>query len=400
MTSLLRHLLSGGFLVVGVALAVGSPDLRDSLTALVPAYPYAVLAGGTLLAWRFGRGRLGLSLLALLLAERALARWAPPHAFGDPTAATVFGAVTVLLPLDLAAIAWLPDRGVLARPARIALALIGFQVALVALLCQPLFVPFTGWLQPAWPHRPLGGLPLAGLAAFTVALVTVATRVVRYRTALESGALWALVAALLATAPGHGGIGASMHLATAGLVLVLSLIETWHRMAYLDDLTGLPARRALNEALEALSGRYALAMLDIDHFKTFNDRYGHAAGDQLLRMVATRVGEVGGNGRAYRYGGEEFAIVFPGRSVTEVVGYVESLRRRIDATPFTLRASDRPRERPEPVPSPGPRPRARITVSIGVAGADGDTARPDDVLRAADAALYRAKSSGRNRVRL
>lgn len=386
--------------MVGVALAVGSPDLRDSLTALVPAYPYAVLAGGTLLAWRFGRGRLGLSLLVLLLAERALARWAPAHAAGEPTAATVFGAVAVLLPLDLAAIAWLPDRGVLARPARIALALIGFQVALVALLCQPLFVPFTGWLHPAWPHRALGGLPLAGLVAFTVALVTVATRVVRYRTALESGALWALVAALLATAPGHGGVGASMHLATAGLVLVLSLIETWHRMAYLDDLTGLPARRALNEALEALSGRYVLAMLDIDHFKTFNDRYGHAAGDQLLRMVATRVGEVGGNGRAYRYGGEEFAIVFPGRTVTEVVGYVENLRRRIEATPFTLRASDRPRERPEPVPSPGPRPRARITVSIGVAGVDGDTAKPDDVLRAADAALYRAKSSGRNRVRL
>ncbi|HXH82669.1 MAG TPA: GGDEF domain-containing protein [Candidatus Tectomicrobia bacterium] len=400
MTSLLRSLVSGALLVVGVALALRAPDFRPALDALVPAYPYATLAGGTILAWRFGRGRLALSLLALFLAERGLARWAPPGLLGETVARTVAGSVAVLLPLDLAALAWLPDRSMLARSSRIALALLGFEVALVALLCQPLFEPFTGWLDPAWPHRPTVRVPVAGLVAGGVALVTLAVRVVRYRSALEAGSFWALVAVLAAVGTGAGGLEASMHLATAGLVLLVALIETWHRMAYIDELTGLPARRALNEMLEGASGRYVVAMVDIDHFKSFNDRFGHGAGDQLLRMIAARLGEVGGGGRAFRYGGEEFAIVFPGRAVPEVIGQVEALRQRIEATPFTLRGPDRPPERPERVTPPGPRHRARITVSIGVAGGDGQTSSPDDVVRAADAALYRAKASGRNRVRL
>ena len=83
-------------------------------------------------------------------------------------------------------------------------------------------------------------------------------------------------------------------------------------MAYDDELTGLPARRALNEALTRLRGVYTVAMVDIDHFKRFNDEHGHDVGDQLLRMVGARVGEVRGGGRAFRYGGEEFAVLFPG----------------------------------------------------------------------------------------
>src|SRR2546425_12372063 len=98
-------------------------------------------------------------------------------------------------------------------------------------------------------------------------------------------------------------------------MLVVSLIETSHHMAYNDPLTGLPGRRALDEALGRLGGQYAIAMVDIDHFKRFNDEHGHDVGDQLLRKIGVALEMVGGGGRAYRYGGEEVAGPFPASTV-------------------------------------------------------------------------------------
>jgi len=92
-------------------------------------------------------------------------------------------------------------------------------------------------------------------------------------------------------------------LTSAGLILCLInvLQESW-RMAYLDELTLLPGRRALREKLQSLIGVYSLAMVDIDFFKKFNDNYGHEIGDDALRMVATKLQNVTGGGSAYRYG--------------------------------------------------------------------------------------------------
>ena len=180
---------------------------------------------------------------------------------------------------------------------------------------------------------------------------------------------------------------------------MLSLIETWHGMAYGDELTGLPARRALDEALARLSGTYAVAMVDIDHFKRFNDQHGHDVGDQLLRMIGTRLSEVGGGGRAFRYGGEEFAVLFPGKDAKEAFEHLEALRRSIEASPFTVRGPGRPTTKPQPVPTARGRRHVAVTVSIGVANSDGSDGPPEDVVHAADQALYRAKHAGRNRVR-
>ena len=97
----------------------------------------------------------------------------------------------------------------------------------------------------------------------------------------------------------------------AALCLVWGLLRSSHAMAYRDELTGLPGRRALNERLKMLGGNFTIAMLDVDHFKRFNDTYGHDVGDEVLKLVASRIRRVGGGGTAYRYGGEEFCIVFP-----------------------------------------------------------------------------------------
>ena len=174
-------------------------------------------------------------------------------------------------------------------------------------------------------------------------------------------------------------------------------------MAYRDDLTGLPARRALMRDLDALGGLYSAAMVDVDHFKRFNDRHGHDVGDQVLRMVATQIGRVRGGGRAYRYGGEEFTLLFPGKAKKETLEHLEEVREWVADATFTLRHWRRPRKKPV---DPGgwkfsdgaKAKRLSVTVSIGVADSAGAEVEPEEVLKKADRALYRAKKNGRNRV--
>src|SRR5439155_19358386 len=123
----------------------------------------------------------------------------------------------------------------------------------------------------------------------------------------------------------------------AGLILVSSIVENSYVLAYHDELTGLRARRAFNDALLRLEKPYAIAAVDIDHFKRFNDTYGQDTGDQVLRMVADRLARVSGGGQAYRVGGEESSILYSGRSLAEVIPYVELLRKIIEAVSFRVR---------------------------------------------------------------
>ena len=122
---------------------------------------------------------------------------------------------------------------------------------------------------------------------------------------MESGFFWALLTAVIALSQNKEHF-VTVYFATSGLILVISLIETAHAMAYQDELTSLPGRRALKEYLLKLGNEYTIAMLDIDHFKKFNDTHGHDVGDQVLRMVASKLVGFSGGGKAFRYGGEEF----------------------------------------------------------------------------------------------
>ncbi len=189
----------------------------------------------------------------------------------------------------------------------------------------------------------------------------------------------------------------------AGLILGFSVLETSYAMAYHDDLTGLPARRALSRDMDSLGSVFAVAMVDVDHFKRFNDRHGHAVGDQVLRMVAGQLASVQGGGKTYRYGGEEFTVLFPGKSCDEVLFYLEEIRTAVGKARFAVRGKGRPKEKPEGsqnrnAGSTVVTNRLSVTVSIGVADSMGKKPTPDAVLKMADKALYRAKEGGRNRV--
>ena len=385
-------------LLLGVTVILQSASIREAVATSAPVYSYVIFGVGLLLGWRFKRSQLVVALVVLFAAERAIASF-PAAGPSERVGQVVFAAVALLLPLDLAAIAWLSERTMSTWPGRLVEGAILIQPLAIALLLRPELAPVAQALQQ---EIVLGGLrltriPALALCAFLVAIALTGLRFAVRRTVIQASLAWALLAALLGL---HGeGAAATVYLATGGLVLIVSLIETSHRMAFSDELTGLPSRRALTDGLMRLPDLYTIAMIDIDHFKKLNDEYGHAAGDQVLRMIGSTLTRTEGGGRPFRYGGEEFAMLFPGKSADEALPYLEDLREAIEASSFTLRGGDRPKVRPEkPVRSSGGRRTLTITVSIGVAESDELGGDPDDILRAADQALYEAKRTGRNRV--
>ena len=176
------------------------------------------------------------------------------------------------------------------------------------------------------------------------------------------------------------------------------------RRAAAPSSTTRPGRRALEERLSGLGPVYTVAMVDVDHFKKFNDTHGHDVGDQVLKLVASRLAEIDGGGKAFRYGGEEFAVVFGEQPLARALPHLEAMRDSIERYRMAVRGLDRPKD-PETglrmripgTPSQADRTLS-VTISIGVAERDGMLTAPGQVIRAAAAALYRAKRGGRNRV--
>jgi len=177
--------------------------------------------------------------------------------------------------------------------------------------------------------------------------------------------------------------------------LVVLRVQELVSLSLHDPLTGLLNRRyfdgALAQALEPGPEdrpRVALALLDVDHFKAFNDRYGHAAGDAALRTVAAELRRsFRGTDLVARVGGEEFAVLLPGIGVEDATRRIEACRRAVASTRL-----------PEPGRRPGNDRLPPVTVSGGLAVVPDDGASPGPLLRTADARLYEAKERGRNRL--
>jgi diguanylate cyclase (GGDEF)-like protein len=393
---LYRFIVPGALLVV-TAMALRFPEnLPEPLPAFVQIYPYGVFIVGILLGLGFNRSRPLFAILVLALVERSLLRFPPWLDDQSDVGEVIFRMAGILLPLNLVWLSLLTERGTLTLRGAARLGLIVVQAVCVAFLCR---------VCPAWTLRALeivsfdirvGGAASSvgpAQAAFVGAFLFLLFRFLTRPDPIEGGFLWGLVGAFT------GLYIAPLYFSTAGLIIVVSILAASHSMAFLDELTGLPGRRALNEFLPRLGQTYCVGMVDIDHFKEFNDRHGHDVGDQVLKMVAARIKAVSGGGKSFRYGGEEFAIIFPGRINDEAVPHVEKLRAAIAGTDFALRGQDRPAEAPEePSPPEQEIQWLSLTVSIGLAERDERYNTPQEVLKAADQALYRAKHAGRNRL--
>lgn len=369
----------------GAWLLLAAWALQQEEPARLALAPYArflcfgALAGAALISWYYSQGRVLFSSLVVLLAVWGL--------LALPASAEVSKlAAAFLLPLNIALFASLGERGTVTLSGLWKMVSIAMQAVGVVMLGELR----GGWLETflRWGQDLSGSIqiPLTQQLSFAAVALTLMGLVLFRRTRVEAALFWALVAAFL----GLRQTGEPLFcFAAAGLILVYAALEHGYEIAHRDELTGLPGRRTLSQVMLHLGSRYAVAMCDVDHFKTFNDTFGHEAGDQVLRFVGSKLSQVRGGARAFRYGGEEFTVVFPGRTAEEAQPFVESLRESIATHGFNLRG-----------PGPDPQISVTITISIGVAESSKKLSTPELVLEAADGALYRAKESGRNCVRL
>lgn len=367
--------------------------------------PYLFIATGLILSFAFSRGRVFFVLL-LLAGFYWIFRTYLQHGLSDFLPRVVFQFLCLLIPLNITIFCHVRERGIFTLSGRMRFAFLAVQLAAVAWIIRyredygdvPRF-----FSRPFWDLPFISGSPVPQ-AAWLVAVIgffMILYRVVTRKSPIDSGFLGAIVAVFIAFNTLAVGDFTLVFIAAAAFILAVSVLQDSHNMAFRDDLTGLPSRRALNEQMLSLGRQYSIAMLDVDHFKIFNDTHGHDVGDQVLKMVAKKIGAVKGGGRPFRYGGEEFTIVFPRRKMSDAIPFLEDVRSAISAYELSIRSKDRPRKAEE-----GKKKRnaghgektVSVTISIGVAESSDSLRLPDDVIKAADKALYRAKSKGRNQV--
>lgn len=398
----LRPAIPAAAILVLAALSVRfGPSLPDSLAGLRTLGPYVVLALGVLFALRFNRGR-ALILLASLLA--AYAGYYYAQGLGGFAAKAVYTALVVLVPVNALLALALPERGVLYYGSYRWLLVLGAEALLVLWIAAAGRSALSGlaWhgLLEHWLFRS-PPTPLAGRLIFAAAMVFAIWRAWPKHTPLDLGLAAALASFFIAAEWAGSPAVFSAFMTAAGIIVLVAFVQESHRLAFRDELTGLPGRRALDERLRALGPRYVIAMADVDHFKGFNDTHGHDVGDQVLKLVAARLAEVGGGGEAFRYGGEEFCVLFRDKALQQALPHLEAIRASIERYKMAIRGDERPRQQEAGIRRRGDiEPAQMLSVTISIGGAEpGEAAQtPAQVLKAADEALYRAKKGGRNRV--
>jgi len=367
-----------------------------------PYLPYTAIAAGIFLSLHFHRSRVFFVLLILALFYWSCTTYLQ-NGFADFRARMVFQALSILLPLNIMLFCFMRERGLLSLGGRLRLGFLAAQAGVVAWLVRCNYTGVEQFLTRKFVTSPLLDRLALSQAAFLIicgASLLMALRILIRQSPVDSGFLGTL-AAVAFVCNRQGTPDAALVFVTAtGLILTLTVLQDTYNMAFRDDLTGLPSRRALNEQLGGLGRRYVMAMVDVDHFKRFNDTYGHDVGDQVLKMVATKLQGVKGGGKPFRYGGEEFTIIFPRRNAAETITHLEDLRKAIAGYKLWLRSPDRPEKAKEGKnrrTGGGGDTAVSVTVSIGVAESE-EGQSPAEILKTADKALYRAKHKGRNQI--
>ena len=402
----------------------GMKEVKAALVIL-PVLPYVVFFIGIIMGWRYENTGMMLTSLTLAVSYFAFSKFRPGNLSEEVIGPSVLETVTFLLPLNLAIFTMLTRRRIFTSAGVLCVFLLFLQISAVILFCSPVNASCSQLLSKINSVSPdaankltkfLTGLrsflhdnsffgydhvSTASILAYSSALIFILIRFLLRREVIMAGFLGALVATFLGISAGGPEPSYIIYFSAAGIILVVTSIEASFSMAYVDELTGLPGRRSLDQALINLGRRYSIAMIDIDHFKKFNDSYGHDAGDQVLKMVASKLRGMSRGAKTFRYGGEEFTVIFPGKSVEEAIPHLQEYRKQIESSPFVVRSKIRKKStsKNRGKSKLSGLKRVKVTVSIGVAELDKHNTNPEKVLKAADKRLYKAKKAGRNQVK-
>jgi len=376
--------------IVLLALAVHNQGLLTAISSQAVVFTvWLLLVVNAALSIGFKKSRFFFVIVILIINH-----WFQTH---YPGAKAIQPLLLILLPFNIFIFAALSERGITSTSGKASLGWLFFQLLAILGYLEQHQVNLTSNSPPLIPFLPNPIWPWLLVAFYLITLTAV-------NWIKLSRSYGAMVGILLAIYSGLMLTGAPLtwpiFSAAAALIILAFIVEDIYRLAFMDELTGLYSRRCFNLDLMRLSGNYTIAMIDIDHFKKINDTYGHDVGDQVLRYITSFMHRTPRRVKAYRYGGEEFAMVFYNVSKSEAVPYLEDLRKTMAKRPFIVRSQERPHQKPQSAslrPGLSSSTRINITVSIGAADNSRRNSQPHDVVVSADKALYQADKNGRNR---
>ncbi len=366
--------------LVFVLIAFYEAKIPGILLNLIPYLFYAISALILWVSWHFNRYRFIFIIVPLLLINLGF------EYLDAKKATNLFLYVSVLYPLHLLLFLSLRERGLFSIWGILKILLFLLEIGAVSyFIAYPnsdliAFFKMKFFMASFYPLQDLS-VAVAIFVLFIISILLMFSRYLLYNGSFLVIAITFYAGFYFVREP-HAN---ELSMLAIGIIVFILLIRESYRLAFYDELTSLPGRRALVEDMAKLGMKYSLAMIDIDHFKKFNDTYGHDTGDEVLKMVASKLANIGGGGKAYRYGGEEFVLLFPSKDADESYTHTDILRDTIAKSPFSVRNKNSSKT-------------IYINISSGVVQKSSKDKDPFAVMKRADNALYKAKKAGRNQV--
>lgn len=380
-----------GIIIGATALFAKVSSLPSSAQNLILYLSYILLAVVLLLSFIFNRGRIFFITFVILISQILLMACKVTGNVQSFNVLSVRSIIYIILPVNITLYAFQNDKGILSLKGKFHIIVILFQYLFILWIIVSKHTNLIKFINSVPLHMgKLAPIPLFIFLLFFISFTLFIVRIALHGLSKDRLLFGVLISIFMGLFYKNTDISVPVFFSAAGIILLIcSLYETYF-LAYIDELTGLPSRRALKEKMMKLGGKYSIAMMDIDYFKRFNDSYGHDSGDEVLKFIGKSLKQMPGEGKPYRYGGEEFTVIFPGKSSSEAMHYLEKLRESISKSRIPITKGSGKSTASRSIK------KVSITISGGVAERNEKHPAPIDVLKAADAALYRAKEKGRN----
>ncbi len=381
-------------LISAWVLAMGSLVSYKSLSVVFVTLPYIFAFFAIVLSVWFQHSRAFYAICLLFFTMSVVT------SDGRLNHRALINGISIMIPIVFIILAVTEEKGITSRHGLIKGAVVAALTLVVVIDSGTENPGFASIKQSELLFRDAGNMesiPRLSVFLFIICLCVLLTRFLLLSSMMDTAFTGAALGSfIILHFTGYRDVSAIFYSAVF-LIFVIALFEASYSFAFHDTLTGVLTRRAMEHEILRLSGKYAIAMVDIDHFKRVNDNYGHQVGDDVLRMVASMIQKNISGGKAFRYGGEEFAIIFPRKTTADVAEILDRLRISIENRPLIIRGADRPKKKPriKNVYKSGAGS-VRVTVSIGIADKGYKAQTAAEVIEAADKALYKAKRNGRN----
>jgi len=376
--------------------------LPDVLQVILPYLPFVIFIIGMGLSWIFHHSREFNLFLLCTIIYITLDNYIWNPVLKVDYQLTYLLLVT-LIPINYLLNFLLKERGILNQFGIRRFVLLAIQLYCIVWMLENPYPPIKEFLTLShFKYSVFTLTPITQplLIAITITGLIIFFRLLQTSSILIAGILSSLLAITTTVHFYQQPQLATIFILLAGLLIIISITMNAYSLAYLDELTNLPSRRALTQSITTLGKNYSIAMVDVDHFKKFNDKYGHDIGDQVLKKLASQLRQVRG-GKAFRYGGEEFTVIFPNKNLHEAHLFCNELCKNVANSPFMLRSKKRPKTKQQNEilkhKQAADKP-LTITISIGLAERSQDLISAEEVIKQADKALYKAKNNGRNQV--